>query len=377
MSSAQRAPTDINGNRRSYIASQNFTYSFFTYKDESLTPVTEDETKCPAGRVLRESGRRLFPGSSPGINQYYVGVYDPITFLKGFIDPNGSVFAEFNTNKPNYLDDNYSDDGSDDDSLGPDAGDPVYTKGNVTAIAYNTNGSNNSNVIQLLENDASGDRAFMAFDDQNSPYVECQTSNNGSSSSAYIWSYPDNAEIYASASDISGNAQMNLSANYVVISGTAPNTGTGNAQMNLAANTVEITGTAPNTGTGNAKVELNAKNVQILAIAPGDGEATLEVRASSAGFVAAYGSDGSIYNSGVMHPYNSCGNATLGDGGTVSISIPSVSDPVVIISRKAFGGSDIGHLVYSVAGTTLTISSGDSRDRSEVSWLLLSNYIDD
>jgi hypothetical protein len=316
MSSIQRTPSDVNGNRRSYIATENFMNAFFSYKREVLARVTDDETQCPAGRVLRESGRRLFPDSSPGINQYYVGVYDPVTFLKGFIDPNGGIFAEFNTNKPNYLDDNYSHDGKIDDDT-PDAGDPVYTKGNVTAVAYNPNSSSNTNTIQLLDI-PSGSRAFMAFDDQKAPYIECDTNDNGNNSNAYMFTEPGLAEF----------------------SGTVSNNGT--AQLIL---------TAPNNG--EARVELDAN-----------------------GFVGAYASDGSIYNSGVIHPYNTCGLVTLANVGGTSLAtatIPSVTEPIVIISRKTIAGTDIGNLQWDVTGTTLTITSTDNRDRSVVSWLLVSS----
>ena len=319
MSSIQRAPINVNGNRRSYIATENFKNAFFSYRREVLARVTEDETLCPAGRILRESGRRLFPGSSPGINQYYVGVYDPITFLKGFIDPNGGIFAEYNTNKPNYLDDNYSDDGKIDDDT-PDAGDPVYTKGNVTAIAYNRNGSDNTNTIQLVDI-PSESRAYMAFDDQKAPYIECDTIDNGNNSSTYMFTEPGLAEFRGT---VSNNGEARLIFN------------------------------APDNG--EAKVELNAD-----------------------GFVGAYASNGSIYNSGVLHPYNTCGTVTLAlVGGTsqATVTIPSVANPIAIISRKTVASSDsgiIGHLQWDITGTSLRIFSSDNRDRSVVSWLLVSS----
>jgi len=302
MSSTQRALENVSGNRRSYIATKNFKYDFYIYKGESLIRVTEDETLCPAGRVLRESGRRLYPGANPGINQYYVGVYDPVTFLKGFIDPNGGVFAEFNTNKPNYLDDNYSDDGDDDNSLGPDAGDPVYTKGNITAVGYNSTGNGNNNYIQLID-EASNSTAYLGFDTKDEPYVECRTDNNvGGDSTAGIYTHGTTAELYAYGGS-----------------------------------------------NGEAQIELNAN-----------------------GFVGAYASDGSIYNSGVLHPYNTCGNLTLNTSGVATATVPAVSNPVVIVGRKVALGSNQGFLQWSITGTTLTITSTDSRDRSEVSWLLVS-----
>ena len=42
----------------------------------------------------------MFPGVHPGINTFLVSVYDPVSFLNGFIDPNSKVFAPMNTNKP-------------------------------------------------------------------------------------------------------------------------------------------------------------------------------------------------------------------------------------------------------------------------------------
>ena len=147
MSSAFRgvAPTS----RRTYIAAENFTDYFYTYravKDGLKTvgewgQVTEDYSKCPAGRKLRENGKYLYPMANPDVFQYYVGVYDAETGLSGYIDPNGPLFGEFNTNKPVYLKDNGSDDGaSEDNSEGGDQGAPVYTNGIIeTFEAGNSN----------------------------------------------------------------------------------------------------------------------------------------------------------------------------------------------------------------------------------------------
>lgn len=295
------------GNRRSYIATKSFSNYFYTYNEAtgSLTDVTNDDALCPVGRVLRENGKKLYPGANAGINQYYVGVYDPVSLLKGFIDPNGGVFSEFNTNKPTYLDDNYSDDGeSDDNSEGPDAGDAVYTKGNVTAVSWNNPDSSNNNYIQLVNDVDGGNAAYMAFDDVKEPYIECRTSNDSGagSSSAGIYTYSNNAELYANA--------------------------------------------------------------------PNAGEAQLELDA--AGFVGAYASDGSIYNSGVMHPYNTCDVATLNGTAGVQVTVPTVNQPVVILSRKTINGN-VGVLTWSVVGTTLTIYSTESTDIGEVGWLLVSS----
>jgi hypothetical protein len=125
----------------------------------------------------------------------------------------------------------------------------------------------------------------------------------------------------------------------------------------------EFSGTVSNNGTA-----------QLILTAPNNGEARVELDAN--GFVGAYASDGSIYNSGVIHPYNTCGLVTLANVGGTSLAtatIPSVTEPIVIISRKTIAGTDIGNLQWDVTGTTLTITSTDNRDRSVVSWLLVSS----
>lgn len=82
-----------------------------------------------AGTVLRENGKKLIPGVNPDITQYYVGVYHP-EFGSGYINPNGPLFALYNSDTSNYL---YN--GADllENELGP----PVVTAGSVTAASLN------------------------------------------------------------------------------------------------------------------------------------------------------------------------------------------------------------------------------------------------
>ena len=100
----------------SYISVSPFNLDFFTYKFSktgSLTTVKGATlSNCPAGRVLRENGKKLYPdqtygnvtyaGPNPGVKTYMVGVYDSTTLLSGFIDPNSPVFVIYNTDKPYY-----------------------------------------------------------------------------------------------------------------------------------------------------------------------------------------------------------------------------------------------------------------------------------
>ncbi len=91
--------------RRSYITLGAFQNDLFTYSTRvvdfvtvgTLTPV--GGSNCPKGRFLHENGRKLYPGVHPAVNTFMVGVYDPVTFLNGFIDPNCKLFAPMNTDK--------------------------------------------------------------------------------------------------------------------------------------------------------------------------------------------------------------------------------------------------------------------------------------
>jgi hypothetical protein len=101
--------------RRSYITSGAFNDHFYTYSINesdvfnpvgSLVPVTSDPGLCPSGRVLRETGRKLYPGVHPNITNMMVMVYDDQTLLKGFINPNYSLFSVFSTDKSYFLSNN-------------------------------------------------------------------------------------------------------------------------------------------------------------------------------------------------------------------------------------------------------------------------------
>ena len=83
---------------------------------------------CPAGRILREVGKRLYPAAHPGISTMMVKVYDANSGLSGYIDPNAPQFAVFNSDKPVEIVD-----GGDNNGATPHKGQPVYTTGDVIA----------------------------------------------------------------------------------------------------------------------------------------------------------------------------------------------------------------------------------------------------
>jgi hypothetical protein len=123
--------------RRAYITTTAFNNDFYTYTT-TLNPTTfvttgalvanvpgATSTTCPANRILRENGKRLYPeGANPGVSTLMVGVYDTITGFKGYIDPNAPPFAVYNTDKsyqtPNGINPN--------GGL-TDQGPPIFTRG--------------------------------------------------------------------------------------------------------------------------------------------------------------------------------------------------------------------------------------------------------
>ncbi len=145
----------LNTPRISYITTAIFKNDIFRYTTSvnpttfattgtltSLATVgTATDANCPANRILRENGKKLYPGGlvvannttygapNPGVTTYMVGVYDPISFLSGFIDPNSKVFAPYNQDKPEYVARGINPNGNTEVDQGP----PVYTLGTVTA----------------------------------------------------------------------------------------------------------------------------------------------------------------------------------------------------------------------------------------------------
>jgi hypothetical protein len=121
---------------KSYISTDAYNQNFFTYsvttgpspqfkKSGALVPVTgATSINCPAGNILRENGKKLYPDAYPGVRTYMVGVFDILNNLNGFINPNDPVFAPFNGDRPNYLKDSVNEQAK-------NLGAPVLTQGSV------------------------------------------------------------------------------------------------------------------------------------------------------------------------------------------------------------------------------------------------------
>lgn len=140
-------------NKRQYVATGSFNNNIFSYSTRldanfntvgALTVAPGTTTlNCVKGHILRENGRKLITGVNPGLLDpnsgdpytYLVGVIDSRTFINGFIDPNCSLFAPFNTDKPAFLDNTTEarDGAVDLQDIGP----PVYTRGDITTTAGN------------------------------------------------------------------------------------------------------------------------------------------------------------------------------------------------------------------------------------------------
>lgn len=105
-------------NSKSYVSTKAFNGEFQSYSTSmnaqfqtvgSLATVAgANSTTCPAGRVLHFTGKRLVPNVNPGVTSVLYSVYDPISFLNGYINPTSSTFAKFDQNLPNTFNDGRS-----------------------------------------------------------------------------------------------------------------------------------------------------------------------------------------------------------------------------------------------------------------------------
>ena len=102
------------------------------------------DADCPVGRILRTNGKKLYPDAagitvaSRADRTPLVGVFDYHSGLSGFIDPNETVFALYNVDKP--ID---SIDGSSGTGPNDHKGMSVYTGGTVTAVGNITSSTGN------------------------------------------------------------------------------------------------------------------------------------------------------------------------------------------------------------------------------------------
>jgi hypothetical protein len=115
---------------KSLVSTKAFNEEFYTYTvSKNALGVTRGAfsfvtgataTNCPGRRVLHLTGRKLYPDVNPmdtfagtfpsggaaplTAKKFLVAVYDPISFLTGFIDPTSNTFAKYDQNLPNFFD---------------------------------------------------------------------------------------------------------------------------------------------------------------------------------------------------------------------------------------------------------------------------------
>ena len=92
------------------------------------------------------------------------------------------------------------------------------------------------------------------------------------------------------------------------------------------------------------------------------------------GQVVANANDGSIYMSGVLHPYNACGTVTLVSSvGTLSRPLFATGNAVVLLTRKNTTNGTKGHLSYSITNSTITVNSSSADEASVINYLIISS----
>jgi len=431
--SSSRAKDNIpGGQRRSYISTEVFTDQFYTYTTEVQDldivgiwgQVTEDDSQCPKGRILRENGRKLYPGANPNVNAYFVGVYDTISFLSGFINPNESRFTVFNSDKPVYLGNNrYPFDG---DGKNPETDDneyelgaPVYTKGNIETvdgnIIANPAGFGNdfqTNYISLQGISGETPATYFAFDGPNEPYVEVVSYDYRASGK--MKASDEVAELYLSGEDISGNDNelqafvgngeitLNLTVNYssttnaiytLVNSTEAYVQATSDdydaygkmkasgavAELYLLGHDISGNDNELHAFVGDGEVTLNLdvdydSTTNSIHTTVNSTETTIEITghdiSGNENNVRLEGAEGSIGYSGLMYPYNARGSLTVngtGHGSTIN-QLLTQSD-FVILTRVSYSGT-AGHLSYDVNDSTLVVHS-TGNETATINYLIL------
>jgi hypothetical protein len=126
--------------RRSYLSTAAFNAAIYSYSTALVNGTyvgtlavlpAATAANCPQGRTLHETGKKLFPGANNGVNDYLVSVYDPLSMLTGFINPNDTVFSLMNTDRANFFLDGTNGTGT--GLSAPARANALYTRGDILA----------------------------------------------------------------------------------------------------------------------------------------------------------------------------------------------------------------------------------------------------
>jgi hypothetical protein len=210
MTSIQSA--NANQPLRQFVSADTFENDLFSYSTTrnattnvttgTLTaPITGATTiTCPAGRILRENGQKLYPGVNVGVNTFMVGVYDSISLLSGYIDPNSPIFAVYSTQLPAF----YAN-GVDPGPQGlDDEGPPVYTNGNIISVS--------GDIITETGGITSANGIVATTGQIRAAAVTPLTALSGSGALTAQSLNPTLGEIFTISSAVSGGATVTLNA---------------------------------------------------------------------------------------------------------------------------------------------------------------------
>lgn len=323
MSSTRAHDSIPGGARRSYIATQVFNDYLYSYNNGVWGSNPGTCENCPAGRILRETGKKLYPGANPNVNEYYVGVYDAVSLLNGFIDPNSGIFAPFNDNKPvwvgdttDYINNQYL---NTQGIRSPDVGAPVLTNGNVVAL-----GNSGANYIGI-QNNLEGVNAYA--------YLGYQYNQLGSNPGATGVSFEPYVGVESQTEVSSFTAY--LGSNPLDISGNIP----AEAYLRLTTNT-------------DSEGMLSAPNVYLSS---GNGS-NLPAVIQTTGVLSLPGSSGQVRLVSSMM--------------TVSNNLVN-SDSLIFLTRANNISGSLGHLSYTATNSTFTITSNGLNEVSNINWLII------
>ena len=96
--------------QKAFITTAPFNTKLFTYTTSLNTSfqtvgslvvnTAATAANCPANRVLHANGKTLIPGVNPNVTKPYIGVFDSVSGLNGFVDGTDPVFATYDANFP-------------------------------------------------------------------------------------------------------------------------------------------------------------------------------------------------------------------------------------------------------------------------------------
>jgi hypothetical protein len=213
---------------RTLVSTKAFDAEFYTYT-AGTNPATfaptgvfsvvagATATTCPAGRVLHLTGRKLFPDVNPmttfvgtalTAKKFLVSVYDPISFLNGFIDPTSNTFSKYDQNVPNFF--NLGRDGSGVEWSGGGQGVGIHTSDAGTSSSLATTATfaaGNASVGQVVLSSAGG-------------YITVTTTAATATSKIFLTSLTTGITMFVS-NQAAGTFRVNLSAagtaNFLVV----------------------------------------------------------------------------------------------------------------------------------------------------------------